>query len=642
MIKRKGIFLILIVISTIYVPFIAKGQNHLKTLRLAERYFDNGSYDQALKYYQTLLDSDPDNIDYLYAIGQCYEYGNEKEKALQYYLKVYERFPLYSATLKAKIAVGYHLAGQFDEALKFYELANKDLIPGMPRKQIKHLMAQCSTGKALVKKRINIQVENLGSAINTAADEYGACLTLDENTMFFTSNRSTALGDTNRATGKKFDDIFVSERKYGKWQPAQNIDAPINTTYHESALSISADGQQMYFYRNDGQGDIYVSKLKGKVWQTPKALSKIINSAYLETSIFISADGQYLFLTSDKKGGYGGRDIYYCKKQPNGSWSKPINCGPGINTPFDEDCPFLHPDGETLYFSSNCTKSMGGYDVFVCKWNEKNVSEVYNLGYPLNTPDDEINFILSADGKRGYYASGRTGGFGGKDIYVIYFIDSKAPQYAAVPIVPKKLLVMLGTVRDAVTRKPLGAEISVVAYQKNSLAAQGQANEATGNFQFALPNGDDYAIDVYYPGYELYSERIEIDEKAEFGKKQIEILLKPLRAGSKIILKNIQYAGKQYQLNEVAKNELNKLYAVLKEKNDLKIIIKGHTDNTIQGQEAVELSQKRADEVKQYLTSLGIDSNRITAIGLGEKYPLNPDNSDLARKQNRRIEIELE
>ncbi|MDW8345484.1 MAG: OmpA family protein [Bacteroidia bacterium] len=624
------------------LPFFTYAQNYLKTLRLAERYFDNGSYDEARKYYQILLDSDPDNMDYLYAIGQCYEYGNEKEKALPYYLKVYEKFPLYSATLKAKIAVGYHLSTQFDDALKFYELAYKDLIPGMPRKQIKYLMAQCSTGKALLKKRINIQVENLGSGINTFADEYGACLTLDENTIFFTSNRPSALGDTNRATGKKFDDIYLSEKKYGRWQTPQNIDAPINTIYYESALCISADGQELYFYRNDGQGDVYTSKLKGKTWQNPKPLSKTINTDYLETSVFISADGQYLFLTSDKKGGYGGRDIYYCKKQPNGAWSKPINCGPTINTPFDEDCPFLHPDGETLYFSSNCTKSMGGYDVFVCKWSEKTVSEVYNLGYPLNTPDDEINFILSADGKRGYYASGRTGGLGGKDIYVIYFIDTKSPQYALVPIVPKKLLVMIGTVKDALTRTPLNAEISVIAYQKNSVVAQSQANEVTGNFQFALPNGDQYAINVYHPGYELYSERVEIDEKADFSKKQVEILLKPLQAGSKLILKNIQYAGKQYQLNDVAKNELDKLYTVLKQKNELKIIIKGHTDNTIEDQEAVELSQKRADEVKNYLVSLGIDASRITALGFGEKQPINPEDTDFARKQNRRIEIELQ
>jgi outer membrane protein OmpA-like peptidoglycan-associated protein/tetratricopeptide (TPR) repeat protein len=616
-------------------------QNHLKTLRLAEKYFDNGSYDEALKYYQILLDSDPDNMDYFYAIGQCYEYGNQKEKALEYYLKVYEKFPLYSTTLKAKIAVGYHLSTQFDNALKFYELASKDLIPGMPRKQIKYLMAQCSTGKALIKKRINIRVENMGSAINTFADEYGPCFTLDENTLFFTSNRPTALGDTNRNTGKKYDDVYIAQQKYGKWTPAQNIDAPVNTNRYESALCVTADGQELYFYRNDGQGDIFTSKLKGTTWQPPKPLSKNINSAYLETSVFISADGQYLFLTSDKKGGYGGRDIYYCKKQPNGTWSNPINCGPKINTQYDEDCPFLHPDGETFYFSSNSTKSMGGYDVFVCKWSEKNVSEVYNMGYPLNTPDEDINFVISADGKRGYYASGRTGGLGGKDIYVIYFVDTKSPQFASIPITPKKLLVMTGTVKDALTKKPLGAEISVLSYQKNSVVAQSQANEASGSFQFALPNGDMYAIDAYFPGYELYSENIEIDEKADFGKKQVEILLKPVQAGSTMVLKNLQFAGKQYLLNDIAKNELKKFYEVVKGKPDLKITIKGHTDNTLQGEEALMLSQQRAEEVKNYLVSLGIEKERIIAIGLGEKQPLNPENTDLARKQNRRIEIEL-
>ncbi len=629
---------------TVFLLFaiVLFSQNHLKTLRLAEKYFDNGSYDEARKYYQILLESDPDNMDYLYAIGQCYEYGNEKEKALAYYIKVYEKFPLYSTTLKAKIAVGYHLNTQFDDALKFYELASKDLIPGMPRKQIKYLMAQCSTGKALLKKRINIRIENMGNAINTFADEYGPCFNLDESQLFFTSNRPACIGDTNKNTGKKYDDIYIAQQKYGKWTPAQNIQVPINTDRYESALCISADGQELYFYRNDGQGDIYVSKLKGTTWQSPKPLSKNINSTYLETSVFLSADGQYLFLTSDKKGGYGGRDIYYCKKQPNGTWSNPINCGPKINTPYDEDCPFLHPDGETFYFSSNSTKSMGGYDVFVCKWNEKNVSEVYNLGYPLNTPDDDINFVMSADGRRGYYASGRTGGLGGKDIYVIYFIDTQSPQFATIPIKPKKLLVMIGTVKDAVTKKPISAEISVLSYQKNTITAQSQANEVTGNFQFALPNGDTYAINAYYPGYELYSENIDIDQKTEFGKKQVDILLKPIQAGSKMTLKNLQYAGKQYLLNDIAKNELNKLYEVLKDKSNLKITIKGHTDNTLQGEEAIILSQRRADEVKNYLITLGVPAENITAIGLGEKQPLNPENTDIARKQNRRIEIELE
>lgn len=620
---------------------ILLSQNHLKTLRLAEKYFDNGSYDEARKYYQILLDSDPDNMDYFYAIGQCYEYGNEKEKALEYYIKVYEKFPLYSTTLKAKIAVGYHLNTQFDDALKYYELASKDLIPGMPRKQIKYLMAQCSTGKALLKKRINIRIENMGSTINTFADEYGPCFTLDESQLFYTSNRPSCIGDTNRNTGKKYDDIYIAHQKYGKWTTAQNIAEPINTNRYESALCITSDGQEIYFYRNDGQGDIYSSKIKGTTWQSPKPLSQNINSRYLETSVFISADGQYLFLTSDKKGGYGGRDIYYCKKQPNGTWSNPINCGPKINTSYDEDCPFLHPDGETFYFSSNSTKSMGGYDVFVCKWNEKNVSEAYNMGYPLNTPDDDINFVLSADGRRGYYASGRTGGLGGKDIYLIYFIETKSPQFATVPLTPKKLLVMTGVAKDAITKKPLGAEISVLSYHKNSIIAQSQANEASGSFQFALPNGDIYAINAYFPGYELYSENIEIDEKADFGKKQVEILLKPIQAGSIMILKNLQYAGKQYLLNDIAKNELKKLYEVIRDKPDLKILIRGHTDNTVQDEEALTLSQKRADEVKNYLIQLGVPAQNITAIGFGEKQPLNPDNTDVARKQNRRIEIEI-
>lgn len=616
-------------------------QNQLKTLRLAEKYFDNASYDEARKYYQILLDSDPENMDYLYAIGQCYEYGNEKEKALSYYLKVYEKFPLYSTTLKPKIAVGYHLSSQFDEALKFYQLAAKDLIPGMPRKQIKYLMAQCSTGKAMLKKRLNIRVENMGSAINTFADEYGPCFTLDENILFFTSNRPASLGDTNTYTGKKYDDIYIAEKKYGKWTSAKNIDLPVNTNRYESALCVTVDGQQLYFYRNDGQGDIHTSTLKGTHWQKPERLSKIINSQYLETSVFISADGEYLFLTSDKKGGYGGRDIYYCKKQANGTWSNPINCGSKINTPYDEDCPFLHPDGETFYFSSNSTKSMGGYDVFVCKWNEKNVSDVYNMGYPLNTPDEDINFVISADGKRGYYASGRTGGLGGKDIYCIYFIDTPSPQFAAVPITPKKLWVITGKVKDAITKKPLDAEISVFSYQKNSITAQGQANQASGNFQFALPNGDSYAINAYYPGYELYSENIDIDPKANFDKKEIEILLKPIQAGNTLILKNIQYAGKQYLLNDIAKNELKKFYQSIKDKPELKILIKGHTDNTIQGEEALLLSQQRAEEVKRYLIELGMNEKAIRTIGFGEKQPINPENTDIARKQNRRIEIEL-
>ncbi len=408
---------------------------------------EEGYYNQALELWLQLYNEDPSNANLNYKIGLCYlKSVNEKDKALDY-LEYAERArtadyssfnisdydPYDSRERNAPKETSYYLAEAY---LLNYELDKAHLgfmsaAEGLGKRHQLYepskrgLEVTKNAKKQLSNPRMDITIINMGPVINDEYNDFSPVISVDENALFFTSRRlrsdSTNANLVDDRDGQYYEDIYVSYRnRNGEWQDPEllSINEP---SQHSATINVSIDGQELYIYKdNDGGGDIYQSALVGETWSYPEKLSSDINSSYWETHSAKSADGNTLYFVSDRPGGYGGRDIYRCVKLPNGQWSKALNLSPKVNTQYDDDAPFIHPDGKTLYFASKGHNSMGGFDIFSTQIDSQGDWSVpENIGYPINTVDDDVFYVTSADSRRAYFSSDREGGYGRKDIYMV-------------------------------------------------------------------------------------------------------------------------------------------------------------------------------------------------------------------------------
>lgn len=360
-------------------------------------YLETVNRDYSTKYFERVKRLDPKyrfNIDYL--LGRGYQYGLEFEKALKYFL-----------AYKNKVTSDRSYRGR--DKTSVYEVNDR--------------IEECQNAKEIIGMPSSYTIENVSENINSSWPDYAPVLNEDETVMIFTSRRQE--GNTNENVDKDnfyFEDIYISKRKGVTWSKAKNIGQNVNTLYHDSNLFLSSDGKTLYIYSDEGNGDIfYCIENENEEWSKPKPLEGRINSqGFAEQSIWVSDDGEFMLFASNRPGGYGGFDIYGCYKE-DGQWKRPFNMGPEINTREDEDGPYMAKDGVTLYFSSKGHKGFGGFDVFTSTYNEKTEkwNKPENLGYPVNTVDDEVYFHPTADGERGYLASVREEGLGFTDIYMV-------------------------------------------------------------------------------------------------------------------------------------------------------------------------------------------------------------------------------
>jgi outer membrane protein OmpA-like peptidoglycan-associated protein len=394
-------------------------------------------------------------------------------------------------------------------------------------------------------------------------------------------------------------------------------------------------------------------------------MNKNINTdKYHESSACYSPDGNSVYFVSDKPGGQGDRDIYISHKDEKGRWGEAINLGPTINTKLGEEGVFAHPDGRTLYFSSQGHKGLGGYDIYKSVFDEKTKtwSTPENIGYPVNTPDDDVFFVVSASGRRAYYTSFNPGGYGEKDLYMITFLGAEklmvnnnednllASQAEpvketvaaqTVAIKEAQLTILKGVITDALTRKPLEATIEIVDNQMNQVIATFTSNSATGKYLVSLPAGKNYGIAVKKEGYLFHSENFDIPNTAAFQQVTKDVELKNLAVGSKIVLKNIFFDFDKATLRPESTNELERLTKLLNDVPTLKIEISGHTDSKGANDYNKALSDNRAKAVVDYLIKAGIASNRLVYKGYGEEQPISTNETDEGRQLNRRTEFKI-
>lgn len=573
------------------------------------------------------------------------------------------------------LAWAYQLHYRWDDALKYYGIYKTWLTgnKGNPiqYEDIAKKMDECNTGKKLMAKPSRVFIDNLGPHINSPYPDYSAFVSTDEATMIFTSRRKYKEDQKVAADedGGYYEDVYMSVKTNGEWSDAKNIGEPINKEeFHEATAGLSPDGSTIYIYEHHGKGggDIYVSHLQGMTWSKPEKLNKNINSDFRETTVTESYDGKNLFFVSNKKGGmsfgsYSLGDIYMSVKDDKGKWGPAVNVGAPLNSKYAEEGLFMVPDGKTLYFSSKNYGSMGGYDVFKSVYENGKWSTPENLGYPVNSPDDDVYFAISGSGRRGYYASAKEGGLGEKDIYVITFLGPektfafssednliasaqepiKAKAADPVEIKPVSLTILKGTITDAFTKKPLEASIELVDNVRNEVIATFKSNSSTGKYLVTLPSGKNYGIAVKAEGYLFHSENFDIPLTSGYQEVIKDVELKNVAVGSVIVLKNIFFDFDKATLRPESTNELERLIKLLNDLPTLKIEISSHTDSKGSDDYNMKLSQARSESVVSYLISHGINKDRLVAHGYGETKPIDTNDTDEGRQNNRRSEFKI-
>ena len=501
-------------------------------------------------------------------------------------------------------------------------------------KDINTFIKSCDFAIDAIKNPVPFEPINLGAGVNSKFDEYLPTINVEENEIVFTRN---TVNEFPKYKGDDYqEDFFISYKLNSEWKKANPLAGNINSNDNEGAQSLSLNGKYLFFSacnREDGIGqcDIYFSQKVNNVWSKPIVLSKPLNTEYWDSHPSISADNKTFYFSSDRPGGYGAQDIWYCTIDKNGQFSEPKNLGPTINTSGSEMFPFIHSDNKTLYFTSDKHIGMGGNDIFVTKLENGKWSEPKNLGYPINTSKDENSLVVNAKGSTAYFSSNRDGGMGGIDIYKFNIYDE---------IKPEPITYLKGIIKDEETKQPLQAIFELYDLDNNKLIKKSYSSGTNGAFLILVPGNKNYMINVSKENYIFYSDNFSLKENQdEIFYKTIE--LQKIKEGNKLVLKNIFFETNSFKLKDESKLELTKLQDFMIKYLSTEIQIEGYTDNVGSDVANQTLSENRAKAVMSYLIEKGITKDRLSYIGYGEKSPIADNNTEKGRKINRRTEFKI-
>jgi tetratricopeptide (TPR) repeat protein len=526
---KKNLLLLIIICSATgaFSQGIMKTRKWRKTelasLSKAQAMFEEENFVMALPLYERIMQNHPKETYLKYVTGICGLYRSDyHERSLELLQQVYEKNKK-AADIEYDLARAYHYNYKFDEALALLDkyLRRKNTTPDK-KKAAEQLVSYCNNAKILVASPVDAQIENIGEIVNTVNSEYVPVISSDEQVMIYTYRGDESTGGKQNAFnqpdefGIYYEDVFITHKEGDKWATAGSIGANINTNAHDAAIGISNDGQKLFIFRDNGYdgGDIYMSVLDGSSWSAPEKLRGDVNTSAWEGSASLSADEKTLYFSSEWPGGYGGKDLYMASLMPDGSWGKIKNLGATVNTASDDDAPFIHPDGVTMLYSSKGLNSMGGYDIFRTELSPKDStwSTPVNMGYPINTPDEDIYFVLAANGTRGYYASGKSGGFGLQDIYSV--------DVSKVVKAPPVFMLNGITTMD---EKPVAAQIKIEVADKNSVYRDFASNSATGSYLVNLPPGANYTVTYSLKDFPSQTIRVEALDLPSYIEKKVNI-----------------------------------------------------------------------------------------------------------------------
>lgn len=591
-----------------------------------------GNLAEAAKLLEQAIQSEPGYVDAYLSLAGVYSEQKQPEKSIQYYEAAFLKDSNYTLDYKLPYSISLATTGRFEEALK----AINELLDKKPPKNEKSLKAaqyrqRCyafAVSYAQKNTGHNAYVfapQNAGPAINSKELEYFPSLTIDGSEMIFT-----------RRVNHANEDFFISKKENGEWTPAAPMKG-VNTPLNEASQNISPDGEWLVFTgcnRPDGFGscDIYIAYREKDGWSEAMNLGGTINTDQWESQPCLSPDKKALYFASTRFGGYGGSDIYVSYLQDNGRWGTPQNLGPGINTPGDEQCPFIHADNQTLYFTSDHWPGYGDADLFYTrKGPGGDWSQPVNLGYPINTIGKEGTLYITPDGKTAYYSSDKNDSYGGLDIFSFEMRED---------IRPLKTLWVKGRVFDKKTSRGLPSEVELADLTTGKKVSNIQTDEQ-GHFFITLPVGKDYSFNVSRSGYLFYSDNFLLAQSAPDSTYTKEIPLQPIEANASIILKNIFFDVNLFDLQPASRSELDKVVRFLKDNPAVKIEISGHTDNTGKETDNLTLSNNRAKAVVSYLAAQQINPQRLVYKGYGSAKPVRNNDSEEGRAANRRTELKI-
>jgi outer membrane protein OmpA-like peptidoglycan-associated protein/Tol biopolymer transport system component len=630
-------------ISLLLIPVTGHAQGYSSDSRKAVRLFEeavelarNMDHQAAGETLQKAIRADGNFIEAYQLMAQlCYEDGR-MEEAVSYYARTLEIDPEGNPEAYRLLAGMVYLTGDYPRGVQLLEQ-----YLSFPEEQLQNreggelLLEKCRFAMHAKAHPVPFHPENLGDSVNSVLNEYWPCLSVDGQRLMFT----VLLPREGNMTGivPRFqEDFYISDRDGDAWGGRKNAGRPLNTPDNEGAHSLTADGRYLFFTacnRRDGKGkcDLYFSIRQDGGWSHPVNLGSPVNSGYSEKHPGISADGRILYFSSNRPGGKGGYDIWCSQWTPEG-WSAPVNLGDSVNTAGMEISPFLHPDGQSLYFSSTGWPGMGRGDLFLARLKGQNSwSAPVNLGYPINTHNDEFGLTVNARGDRAYFASDRGGG--DTDIFTF-----ELPE----PLRPVLVSYVEGRVYDARSMKGLSAVIQLIDLESGSVVMEALSEAGEGNYLLALPTDRDYALNVSAKGYLFSSDHFAFrGEHSRTDPFRRDIPLERIRPGTRVVLNNIFFETDSHALLPASRAELDRVLDFLESHPSLSVEIGGHTDERGSPEHNQLLSERRAASVVAYLVEGGVDPGRLRPKGYGEREPVADNETDTGRALNRRTELKI-
>ena len=628
-----------------------------------------GTYDLARDHYLYALQYNPEHAALNYKLGICYLYTDDKYEAINYLLKAYTADPEVSDDIHLMLGTAYQLVLEFDKAIEHYKLHSQVLDPeeqGAYAAVLTKRMAECQSGREFAKNPQRVIIRNLGEAVNSRYDDYNPVFAYGDTALLFTSRRPYEKAKRNKLDNKFNEDIYMSVREGNSFKEAVRLSSPFNSDNNDAVVGVTQDGNSFILYQGHIEGgDIQITHYrpdKGK-WSRPKAVTGRLTSKDGETSASFSPDGKELyFISRNRDLSRGGKDILYSRLDAKGKWGKPVNLGPIINTPYDEEGVFITPDGNSLYFASKGHNTMGGFDIFRSQRREGGTwSAPENLGYPINTPDDEVFYITDRTGKTGFYSCIREGGYGAKDIFRVVNLGSEkelvfrtSDQLLAgpgkektgffIPAVPMELdsrLMLTGHVLDT-----LGGVEPIVAKMAFFDPASGKQealviSDVQGEYTARLPEPKAYAVEINATGYLYFLDIIDFTLVTGDDILRRNFFLRKVEVGTKVVLENIYFETGKAILRPESHSALDQVYRFLENNPGMKLEISGHTDNTGSLRINQRLSRERAKAVVDYLVNLRISPDMLISEGYADTQPVAPNNTAQGREKNRRVEFKV-
>ncbi len=604
-----------------------KNKKAIELYTEADNFRVRREYPQAIRLLEEAIQKDKNFEEAYFRIAQIYRVQDDLKKAVDYFQQglflsqnvVRSKLYLYELS-QTTLRLGEYTS-TVDYASQFLKQEKAD-----PKKmtQVTLWKLQAEYSIAHEKEVLDYKITLLSDTVNAFPMQYFPVVTADQSQLIFTA-RFGGVGNDN-------EDLVVSTRNAnGSWARPVSLSDNINTIRREGACTISADGRHLIFTVCGERGcDLFESRKTGNVWTVPKSLGAAINTPSWDAQPSLSADGRELYFVSDRPGGRGGYDIWYSRLEET-DWTKAVNLGTSINTPFDEISPYIHVNNQTLYVVSNGYPGFGGYDIYKVDKKEGGWATPANMGKPLNDYHDQYSFIVTNDGAIGYFSKEES-----KNRSRLYKI-----QLPPSLITNFKGNVLKGKVIDAKKNNPLKARIELFDIQRNQRVSVVESDSISGQYLMVLPGGAEYALYVSRPSYLFQSLHFNYLQSEESEPVVKDVLLLPVEKDASVILNNLFFDVDKYELKQQSFTELNEIVKFLQMNQSIRIEISGHTDNSGTESHNQQLSLKRAASVAEYLKKQGIELSRIFQKGDGAQKPLKPNNSEENRQLNRRIEFKI-